>query len=47
MNGILRKPRWAALAAIAVLVAAASVASFAESYCALYDWSRGHGIAGS
>ena len=38
MTGILRVPRRAALIAIAVLVAAASLASFAESYRGLYDW---------
>jgi hypothetical protein len=32
VTGILRVPRRAALAAIAVLVAAASLVSFAESY---------------
>ncbi len=46
MTGILRVPRRAALIAIAVLVAAASLTSFAESYRALYDWSRGHGLSG-
>lgn len=46
MTGILRVPRRAALAAIAVLVAAASVVSFAESYRGLYDWAAGHGLAG-
>jgi hypothetical protein len=38
--------RKAALAAITVLVAAASAASFAESYRALYDWSARHGLHG-
>jgi hypothetical protein len=46
MTGILRIPRRAALAAIAVLVAAASSASFAESYPGLYDWSHGHELSG-
>jgi hypothetical protein len=46
MTGILRIPRRAALAAIAVLVAAASLVSFAESYRGLYDWAREHGLAG-
>jgi hypothetical protein len=36
----------AALAAIAVLVAAASLVSFAESYRALYLWAAGHGHRG-
>ena len=35
MNGM----RKAALAAITLLVAAASLTSFAESYRALYDWA--------
>jgi hypothetical protein len=47
MTGILRVPRRAALAAISVVVAAASAASFAESYRGLYDWSHGHGLSGS
>jgi hypothetical protein len=38
--------RKAALAAITILVAAASVASFAESYRALYDWATRHGLHG-
>jgi hypothetical protein len=38
--------RKAALAAIAVLVAAASLVSFAESYRALYLWAAGHGLRG-
>jgi hypothetical protein len=46
MTGILHVPRRAALAAITVLVAAASAASFAESYRGLYDWSHGHGLSG-
>jgi hypothetical protein len=29
-----------------VLVAAASLTSFAESYRGLYDWARGHGLSG-
>ena len=44
---ILRGPRLAALAAIAVLVAAASLTSFAESYRGLYDWSHEHGLTGA
>jgi hypothetical protein len=38
--------RKAALAAIALLVAAASVASFAESFRALLDWALHHGPHG-
>ena len=37
MTGILRVPRRAALTAISVLVAAASLVSFAESYRGLCD----------
>src|SRR6266567_6465552 len=44
---ILRGPRLAALAAIAVLVAAASLVSFAESYRGLYDWAHEHGLSGA
>jgi len=43
---ILRVPRRAALAAITVLVAAASLVSFAESYRGLYDWAIEHGLSG-
>ena len=46
MTGILRVPRRAALVAISVLVAAASAASFAESYRGLYDWASEHGLSG-
>jgi hypothetical protein len=46
MTGILRVPRRGALAAIAVLVAAASAVSFAESYRGLYDWAAEHGLSG-
>ena len=46
MTGVLRVPRSAALAAIAVLVAGASLVSFAESYRGLYLWAHGHGLAG-
>lgn len=45
--GILRTPRRAALVAIAALVAAASLASFAESYRGLLGWAREHGLSGS
>ena len=46
MTGVLRRPRVAALVAIAALVAAASFVSFAESYRGLYDWSHEHGLSG-
>jgi hypothetical protein len=46
MTGILRAPRRAALVAIALLVAAASITSFAESYRGLYAWAAEHGLAG-
>ncbi len=46
MTGILRVPRRAALVAIAVLVAAASLVSFAESYRGLYDWAGEHSLHG-
>jgi hypothetical protein len=44
-SGVLRGARGLALAAITVLVAAASVASFMESYRALYEWAREHGLS--
>lgn len=44
--GILRGPRLAALIAIAVLVATASGAAFAESYRGLYEWAGHHGLTG-
>ena len=47
MTGILRIPRRAALVAISVLVAAASLVSFAESYRGLYDWAREHTLTGA
>jgi hypothetical protein len=46
VTGILRAPRRAALATIALLVAAASITSFAESYRGLYDWAHEHGLTG-
>jgi hypothetical protein len=46
VTGILRTPRRAALVAIAVLVATASVVSFAESYRGLFDWAHEHGLTG-
>jgi hypothetical protein len=42
----LRVPRALALAGISVLVGAASLTSFAESYRGLYDWSHEHGLSG-
>lgn len=44
--GVLGRSRVAALVAIAVLVAAASLTSFAESYRGLYDWATRHGLHG-
>ena len=44
MTGSLRVPRRAALAAIAALVAAASLVSFAESYRGLWLWAHEHGL---
>jgi hypothetical protein len=45
-RNILRRLRGAALAAIAVLVAASSLASFGESYHALYLWAGHHDFGG-
>jgi hypothetical protein len=45
-SGILRIPRRAALVAISVLVAGASLVSFAESYRGLYLWAHEHGLHG-
>lgn len=45
-SGILRGPRFAALIAIAILVASASGAAFTESYHGLYEWAGGHGLSG-
>jgi hypothetical protein len=42
----LRLPRSAALVAITVLVAAASLVSFAESYRGLYIWAHHHRLSG-
>ncbi len=42
----MRAMRVAALVAVSLLVAAATVASFAESYRALYDWAVHHGVHG-
>ncbi|MGH3287777.1 MAG: DUF2637 domain-containing protein, partial [Streptosporangiaceae bacterium] len=44
--GVLGRSRKVALVVIAALVGAASAASFAESYRALYDWAAGHGLSG-
>jgi len=46
VTGILRVPRRAALAAIAFLVASASLVSFAESYRGLLLWAGHHGLSG-
>lgn len=43
---MLRKPRSVALVVIAVLVGAASLVSFAESYRGLYEWALHHGLSG-
>jgi Protein of unknown function (DUF2637) len=43
---VVKSMRAAALAAITVLVAAATLTSFAESYRALYDWASRHGVHG-
>jgi hypothetical protein len=40
-----RTARGLILAACAVVVAAVSVASFMESYRALYEWAREHGLS--
>jgi hypothetical protein len=44
-TGVLRGARGLALAVIAALVAAASVASFMESFRALYEWAHEHGLS--
>jgi hypothetical protein len=44
--GILAALRTGALAATGILVAAATLVSFAESYRGLLDWASGHGLAG-
>jgi hypothetical protein len=46
VSHVLRVPRMAALVAISVLVAGASLVSFAESYRALYLWAHEHGLHG-
>jgi hypothetical protein len=45
-EGILRIARAAALWAITIVIAAASAASFAESYRGLYVWALHHGLTG-
>jgi hypothetical protein len=45
-GGSLRVPRRIALTAIAVLVSAASAASFAESYRGMFLWAARHGLRG-
>ena len=46
VTGVLGGLRTAALALVAVLVIAASLVSFAESYRGLYLWAHRHGLAG-
>ena len=46
VTGILGGLRTAALALVAILVIAASLVSFAESYRGLYLWAHRHGLAG-
>jgi Protein of unknown function (DUF2637) len=43
--GVLGVARGVALGLVAVLVAAASLVSFAESYRALYEWAHEHGLS--
>jgi hypothetical protein len=45
-GGILGMLRSAALAATGLLVAAASLVSFAESYRGLFEWAHRHGLSG-
>jgi Protein of unknown function (DUF2637) len=45
-EGILRIARAVALWAITIVIAAASAASFAESYRGLYVWALRHGLSG-
>jgi hypothetical protein len=44
---VLRVPRRAALVGISILVGAASLVSFAESYRGLYLWAAHHGLHGA
>src|SRR5258708_13011160 len=46
MNKILRGPRFVALIGMTELITGASIASFTESYRALYIWAIHHGMAG-
>jgi Protein of unknown function (DUF2637) len=46
VTGILRAPRRTALVAISVLIAAASLVAFGESYRGLYLWAHHHGLPG-
>jgi hypothetical protein len=46
MSGWIRAPRWVALRLVAVLVLAASAASFTQSYRGLYLWAIHHGLTG-
>src|SRR5215469_13660071 len=46
MTGWIRAPRWVALRFVALLVLAAAVASFAQSYRGLYLWAVHHGETG-
>jgi len=46
-GGLIRAATVTALYVIAVLIAAASAVSFAESYRGLQDWARGHDLHGA
>jgi Protein of unknown function (DUF2637) len=46
MTGWIRGPRWVALRLVALLVLAAAVASFAQSYRGLFLWAVHHGETG-
>jgi hypothetical protein len=46
MTSWIRAPRWVALRLVALLVLAAAVASFAQSYRGLYLWAVRHGETG-
>jgi Protein of unknown function (DUF2637) len=47
LPGSLRVPRLVALVAIAVVVGASALTSFAESYRGLFDWAREHTLTGT